>query len=184
MLSLIVVLSVYYITAPEQSPVNMAYVDGDEEQASDEEGNEEELGTENDENSDAALETDSETQVTNVDGDEMFAALRLKINEAREKQLEEYQEVVASAELSAELKSEAFSKMEELNDQSKQIYVLETLLMNQYDYEDVIVNPIGEGNYNVIVKTDALSNQEANEIMRKTVDHLGNGIVTVEYSKR
>lgn len=171
MLSLIIVLSVYYIFTPGESPTNVAYMDEDEEV-----------------NQDASLDSEDEAleeagSVTSISSDETFAALRIKIDEARDKQLAQYQEVVASAEVSAEMKSEAYATMEKLNEQSKQIGVLESLLTNQFGFEDVIVNPIDSRNFSVIVKADSLSNKEANEIMRKTVEHLGEGIVTVEYTK-
>lgn len=174
MLSLIIVLSVYYIYSPGESPTNVAYTDEEEEAGQSEE--------------DGAIEaSDDELEeaggVTNVASDETFAALRIKINESREQKLSQYQEVVASGEVSAEMKSEAFAKMEQLNDQSKQINVLETLLMNQFGFKDVIVNPIDSRSYNIIVKADSLSDKEANDIMRKTSEHLGDGIVTVEYTK-
>lgn len=175
MLSLIIVLSVYYIFSPGESPTNVAYMEKEEEvNQSDDDAVETA-----EENLDGLEEVNSET---NVASDETFAALRIKINEARDKQLAQYQEVVASGEVSAEMKSEAYAKMEQLNDQSTQINVLESLLTNQFGFEDVIVNPIDSRNFNVIVKADTLSNKEANEIMRKTVEHLGDGIVTVEYT--
>ncbi len=174
MLSLIIVLSVYYIYSPGESPTNVAYTDEEEETSQSQE----------DEAIEASDEELEETGgVTNVPSDETFAALRIKINESREQKLSQYQEVVASGEVSAEMKSEAFAKMEQLNDQSKQINVLETLLMNQFGFKDVIVNPIDSRSYNIIVKADSLSNKEANDIMRKTSEHLGDGIVTVEYTK-
>lgn len=177
MLSLIIVLSVYYIFSPGESPTNVAYMDEEEEEF-----------TQSDDDAVETTEEDLESleevdSTTNVSSDETFAALRIKINEARDKQLAQYQEVVASGEISAEMKSEAYAKMENLNEQSKQINVLESLLTNQFGFQDVIVNPIDSRNFNVIVKADSLSNKEANEIMRKTVEHLGNGIVTVEYTQ-
>ena len=209
MLSLIIVLSVYYITSPGGSPADMAYLDEEnkaedqnqtadqgqtndnEEQASENQnqvndnGEEQALSGENQEGTEAGQEDlGAEANVSNTPSDEMFAALRIDITEAREKQLEHYQEIVASEDVSAEMKSEAFAKMEELNEQSKQIQVLESLLKNQFGYEDVIVHPVNESNYNIIVKADSLSNQEANEIMRKTAETLGNGNVTVEFAKR
>lgn len=188
MLSLIIVLSVYYIFSPDGSPADMAYVD--DEEASDEqtaeELSEEERAIEDMLNEEAAEDeaADDESVVSNVASDEMFAALRIDITEARDRQIAEYQEIVASTDVSAEMKSEAFAKMEELNEQAKQIQVLESLLKNQYGYEDVIINPTDDRSYNVIVKADELSNKEANEIMRETAKQLGGGIVTVEYAKR
>lgn len=176
MLSLIIVLSIYYIFSPEESPTDVAYMDEDEE-VSEEVDDEASL----DDELEALDEVDVE-QVTNISSDETFAAMRIKINEARDQQLQQYQEVVASGEVSAEMKSEAYAKMEQLNDQSKQIHILESLITNQFGFDDVIVNPIDSRNYNVIVKAESLSNKEANDIMRKTVEHLGDGIVTVEYT--
>lgn len=180
MLSLIIVLSIYYIFSPEESPTDVAYMDEDEE-VSEEVDEEVDDETSLDDELEALDEVDVE-QVTNISSDETFAAMRIKINEARDQQLQQYQEVVASGEVSAEMKSEAYAKMEQLNDQSKQIHILESLITNQFGFDDVIVNPIDSRNYNVIVKAESLSNKEANDIMRKTVEHLGDGIVTVEYT--
>lgn len=173
MLSLIIVLSVYYILQPGESPTNVAYIDEKEKTAEDDK-----QSTETSEE-----ETDEIESVTNVSSDETFAALRIKINEARDRQLAQYQEVVASGEVSAELKSEAYDKMQKLNEETKKISVLESLIANQFGFEDVIVNPIDANKYNVIVKADSLSSKEANEIMRKTVEHLGEAVVTVEFTK-
>ncbi len=180
MLSLIIVLSVYYIFSSGESPANVAYMDDDEEEVAQSADDADEAETAEDRAEEIDEQEDVESTATS--SDETFAALRIKINEARDKQLQQYQEVVASGEISAEMKSEAYAKMERLNDQSKQISVLESLLSNQFGFEDVIVNPIDERNFNVIVKAESLSNKEANEIMRKTVEHLGEGVITVEYT--
>lgn len=174
MLSLIIVLSVYYILQPGESPTNVAYIDEKEKTTE----TEDDKSTETSED-----DPDKVESVSNVSSDEMFAALRIKINEARDRQLAQYQEVVASGEVSAELKSEAYEKMEQLNEETKKISVLESLIANQFGFEDVIVNPIDAKKYNVIVKADSLSSKEANEIMRKTVEHLGEAVVTVEFTK-
>lgn len=102
MLSLVVVLSVYYITSPEQQMNNMATVEKEAEEDSTVSGeNKSESG---------------ETVISSTASDEMFEALRLELDEERSKLKEELETTVASTDLPTEDINAALDKIKELND--------------------------------------------------------------------
>ncbi|WP_257348027.1 SpoIIIAH-like family protein [Pseudalkalibacillus decolorationis] len=162
MLSLIIVLSVYYITSPEQSPTDLAFEQ--EEKAS----------------KDKAKETSGDTTVQQVDSDEMFTALRLEIQDKRAKMAEKYNEVLASTSVAAEVQSQALDQLTALQELAMKEDTVETLVKGM-GYEDVLVNTMEE-EVQIIVKVDEeLSKKEANEIMRKAQKQLGDKQVAVSY---
>ena len=86
MLSLVVVLSVYYITAEPVENDNLANVDVQEE--------------EDKQNADGTIEkSESHTIVQDVSKDEVFEEIRLQIQDERSKKLEELQQAAGSADL-------------------------------------------------------------------------------------
>ena len=120
MLSLVVVLSVYYITSPEQQQNELAVVDEKQEQSEEqvkeqdmkqtkEEGKVEEdsalSGVEEDSASNGAAE--DEQIITNAAGDEVFETLRMQLEEERGQMKEDLQSTIASTKLPAEERSEA-----------------------------------------------------------------------------
>ncbi|MBS4191233.1 SpoIIIAH-like family protein [Bacillus sp. FJAT-49705] len=165
MLSLVVVLSVYYITSPEQKGQNLADVEEKTDQLK------EEAGTEN---------LDDSAVITNAAGDEMFEALRLELNDERSRKIEELETKLASTELPAEEISAAQDEINELNELAQKEYTLETLI-RAMNYEDVLVRAEGK-NVKVTVKAEKLSKSDANDIIREVNNEI-NGLhaVTVEF---
>ncbi|MBT2677557.1 SpoIIIAH-like family protein [Bacillus sp. ISL-35] len=156
MLSLVVVLSVYYITSPEQQKSDLAGVE--EKKAEDKET--------------AATETkDGKTVVSGVASDEKFEALRMKLEEQRTKQKEELQTVAATTDLPAEERSEAIDKMNQLDAISQKEQILETLITSM-GYEDALVRADGE-NVRITVKAKEHSASAANEIIQMVRTELG-----------
>jgi stage III sporulation protein AH len=165
MLSLIIVLSVYYITSPTQSPTDLAYVESDGEETAAEQDKDGETAKEDGEDGAA---------VSSIANDQMFIALRMEIDEAREKMHSKYTEVIASENAAPELQAEAMAKMEKLNELSMREATLETLIASM-GFEDVLVNTMDEV-VQVIVKTEnEISKKEVNDIMVKTMEELGTG---------
>ncbi|WP_221565489.1 SpoIIIAH-like family protein [Alkalihalobacillus sp. TS-13] len=160
MLSLIIVLSVYYITTPEQSPTDLAAQDEDKKES--------------------AEETNGKSVVTEVDSDEMFTELRMKIQDKRSELQAKYNEVLASTSVSAEVQSQALSQLEELQELAMKEDTLETLIKSM-GYEDVLVNTM-DSEVQIIVRADEeLSKSEANAIMRKAQEQLGDKHVAVQF---
>ncbi|MCM3586379.1 SpoIIIAH-like family protein [Mesobacillus maritimus] len=159
MLSLVVVLSVYYITSPEPNQGNLATVDEQEEQ------------TVTEEQKETTESQDGETVISGVASDEQFEALRLNLEDQRSEMKEEYQEIVASTDLPVEQRNDAYEKMKELDSVSQKESVLETLIKTM-GYEDALVRADGE-KVRVTVKAKEHSAAEANEIIQMVRNELG-----------
>ena len=177
MLSLVVVLSVYYITSPEQQQNDLALVDDQQEQEQ-ENGKEQEPVKEN-QMEEGTLEEDSasmgakedEQIITNAAGDEVFETLRMQLEEERSQMKEDLQSTIASTELPAEERSEAKQQMDELNDIAQKELLLETLI-KAMNYEDVLVRA-DEEQVNITVKAEKQSKAEANKIIQTVRSEMG-----------
>ncbi len=160
MLSLIIVLSVYYITTPEQSPTDFA--------------------AQNEDKKEGAQEANGESVVTEVDSDEMFTELRMKIEDKRSELQDKYNEVLASTSVSAEVQSQALGQLEKLQELAMKEDTLETLIKGM-GYEDVLVNTMDAEVQIIVRANEELSKSEANAIMRKAQEQLGNKHVAVQF---
>ncbi|MGM0844297.1 MAG: SpoIIIAH-like family protein [Bacillota bacterium] len=167
MLSLVIVLSVYYVTSPTQQATDMANV---EEGTT---GQNEETSVENEETA-AQGEVDI---VTEAAGDEVFETLRMEFLDQRSKSREELETKVASADLSIEEKNEAIEQMEQLRDLATTETVLESLIKSM-GYEDALVRADGE-QVRVTVKAKEHSATDANQIIRLVNDELGGAMQKV-----
>lgn len=160
MLSLIIVLSAYYIMTPGSE--NVAFVD---DQKQSEEATDKEDAKETNAN-------EGDTVTSSMASDETFAALRLDIMEERDAAIEEYTAVIAS-EASTDVRNEAHEQRQELLALSQKESVLENLIKSE-GYNDAIVYTLSNNKVRVIVKADQLSNEEANNIMVLAQEQLGN----------
>jgi stage III sporulation protein AH len=161
MLSLVVVLSVYYVTTPEGTNENVAFVNQTKEKT-----------TETNGNTKVTVEETEDGKVTSgIASDDLFTALRLQIEDERSKLREELNAIVASAEATAEEKSEALDKIQKLADISEKEAVLETLIKSK-GYEEVLVRVDGE-EVKVTVKAKEHSKQAANEIIQLVAKEVG-----------
>ena len=184
MLSLIIVLSVYYITTPQQTPTDMAYLEEEEkEQPAKEELGGESSEEQSNETASTNQEDELEAQISSISSDELFTELRLDIEDARSQRIEDWEAIITSAEATAEMKSDAKDKMDELRTLAQKESILETLLRKQYNYSDVLVNTM-DNKVQIIVKADNLSAKQANQIMQEARDQLGEDkTIAVEYEK-
>jgi stage III sporulation protein AH len=170
MLSLVVVLSVYYITSPEQKSNELAAV---EEEVKDKE---EQAKTETDTEA-----KDGEKIISEVAGDEEFEALRLKLQDERSKLREEFTAVAASTDLPADERSKAIDQMKELSEIAKKEEMLEALIRTN-GYEDALVRADGE-TVRITVKSDKKhSRSAANNIIQLVKKEIGDtNFVAVEF---
>ncbi|MGF2617031.1 SpoIIIAH-like family protein [Rossellomorea vietnamensis] len=167
MLSLVIVLSVYYITSPTQQATDMAA--GEEESSA----QTEETSAENEE---AAAEGEVDI-VTEAAGDEVFETLRMEFLDQRSRSREELETKVASADLSIEEKNEAIEQMDKLKELATTETVLETMIKTM-GYEDALVRADGE-QVRITVKAKEHSAADANQIIRLVNDELGGAMQKV-----
>lgn len=156
MLSLVVVLSVYYITSPEQQKADLA---GVEEQKAE--------GTE----TAATGSNKDETVISGIASDEKFEALRIKMDEQRAKKKEELQVRAASTDLPAEERSKAYDEMDKLDEIAVKEDLLETIITS-LGYDDALVRADGE-KVLITVKAQEPNASSANEIIQMVRTELG-----------
>jgi stage III sporulation protein AH len=172
MLSLVVVLSVYYITSPEQKGNDVASV---EQKSKDQTANK---------NSQASKKTEAKsdnTVVTTVAGDDAFEELRLQLEDQRSKQKSDLEAEMASTDLPADKRSEAYDQMQKLSQTAQKEEVLETLIKTM-GYDDALVRADGE-KVNITVKSKKKhSPSAANDIIQLVKKEIGEtNYVAVEF---
>lgn len=160
MLSLVIVLSVYYVTSPDGGS-NLAVIDNKETQQASEDVKEQ-----------ASEETsDGDTVISSIASDDMFTALKLDLEDERSKLREQYEAVITSSNVSAEEKNEAIDKMEQLEQIAAKEAELEMLIKSQ-GYDDALVRVDGN-QVQITVKAKKQSKEDANEIMRLVDSEIG-----------
>ena len=204
MLSLVVVLSVYYITSPEQQQNELAAVDQEQEEEKEqtEETAKEPLKDNEESNTETekGVKPDNETEtnekqandievkdvvdkdaeiITNAAGDEVFETMRMQLVDERSQMKEELEKKIGSTELSAEKRSQAKEQMDELNEIAQKELLLETLLKAK-NYNDVLVQA-DDTQVNITVKAEKQSKAEANKIMQTVRSELGPLHAVVEF---
>ena len=157
MVSLTAVLGVYYMTGPEKLlPASTL----------------EESVSEPSKEVDVAVEE--------MPNDEVFEMIRLEAEEERSRLKEELTAKVASADLSAEAKDEAYTTMQQLDEQASSERMLETVIKSK-GYEDALVRTM-EGEVRITVKADSHSTEAAKELIRLAKEEMGDKMpVSVEF---
>lgn len=158
MLSLVVVLSVYYLTSPEQQGTNMAVTEEQEK----EQEKEKEQAVEKAKESGSSEE---KAQVTITSGDDEFAAMRIAIDEERSKQSEKYDAEMGKGDMSSDDINKAYDAIEQISEARISEEILETTIVSSLDLEAALVRIEGS-DVNVLVKADELSKEAANEIVQ------------------
>lgn len=170
MLSLVVVLSVYYITSPDQKSKDLAVV---------------EQKTKNQAKQQSSTPTDSNSGqkvVSQAAGDSVFEELRMELNDQRSQQLEELTNELAATNLPADERSKIKDQMDKLNETAQKEEILETMIKTM-GYDDALVRADGE-NVRVTVKSKkTLSASEANKIIQEVKKEIGEtNFVAVEFA--
>ncbi|NRD80710.1 SpoIIIAH-like family protein [Bacillus sp. BRMEA1] len=168
MLSLVVVLSVYYITSPEQKSKDLAVV---EQKAKNQTTQQTKTQSK-----------DGQKVVSQAAGDSTFEQLRMTLDDQRSQQKEELTNELAATNLPAEERSKIKDQMDKLNETAQKEEILETLIKTM-GYEDALVRADGE-NVRVTVKSKKkLSPTEANQIIQKVKKEIGEtNFVAVEFA--
>ncbi|MDM5156387.1 SpoIIIAH-like family protein [Bacillus sp. DX1.1] len=173
MLSLVVVLSVYYVTAPEK--LNQVTPTASDKLGQEKQGVEKEVtketttetpNKETDKKENGKKETSKkESNVTVQSSDDNFTAMRLKMDDQRSEAKEKLQEVMNSTKSSAEQISKAKEEFNALNDVAAKETLLETVIKSQGGYKDALVRADGS-DIKVTVKAAKHSQKEANKIIQ------------------
>ncbi len=153
MVSLVIVLSVYYVTTPPQKQDDMAATVKNEDKDAAEESKT---------NADG-IESKTEESVA-AGGDESFQTMRLEVTDERNKLVEQLVELMGNTDLSAKERVEAQETIKEIQSMTEKETILEQLIMDM-QYEAALVRA-EENNVRVTVKAPELSNSAANDIIR------------------
>lgn len=163
MVSLVVVLSVYYIATPELQTTNFSLIQKGDEVSGSEEGTEvsSEQGAEGEQSLDA------------------FTDLRMQLEDTRAKAKEELEAVVASGSVSAEEKSQALDDMAKMNETSEKEAVLETMLKTEENIYDAFVHTTDQ-QIKVTVVAKESTPALADQIIQMAYRELGQHPISVE----
>ena len=134
--SLILVLSVYYITMPPEL-----------------------LITPNTNN-----ENEESTPVVNMEESSILVALRVEADEELETQISELKKIVSDADSSVEDKNEAFEKIKELNSNRSNEENLEKKINDEFELQAFV--KIEGNNIEALVNAEKHDSNLANKIMR------------------
>ena len=166
MLSLMIVLSVFYIT---QDPDKVAYIDGEQEDKT---------------TTTPGKSTDDDEEVkdiTNLGRDQLFSLLRLELQDERSMKKSRLNDIVASSNATTDEKNEAKSEINMIDEINRKESILQsTILAVTADYEDVLVR-LDKEVVHVHIKVDELSKQEVVHIMQMVRDEFGIIPVNVDF---
>ncbi|MEH7862309.1 SpoIIIAH-like family protein [Bacillus paranthracis] len=203
MLSLVVVLSVYYVTTPDKmntaSPATGEKI-GQEKQGTDkavtneapketpkkentnkETSNKETSNKETNKKESATKETSKkEANVTVQSSDENFTALRMQMEDQRSEQKAKLQEVMSSTKASATEKNKAKENFDAITTMETKQELLETVIKSQGGYKDALVRADGT-DIKVTVKAAKHSQKEANKIIQLVRSEGGSKDVGVKF---
>jgi stage III sporulation protein AH len=157
MLSLVVVLSVYYITSPEQQKMtDMANVEEKQD---------------GDKTTDVTASEEDGTIISGIASDEEFETLRMQLENFRSERKEKLEAIMASTDLPSDQRNAAYDELNELDDVANNEAVLETMI-TALGYEDALVRADG-GKILITVKAEEKSAKAANDIIKLVKDEIG-----------
>lgn len=166
MLSLMIVLSVYYMMSDQE---DLAYIDSGQE------GIEE---TVNRDQNDSDVEVEG---VSPVQGNELFTTIRMELEDERNIKKDRLKEIVASSSATATEINEALNEIDFIeNIETKETILQESILSENEGYEDVLVRA-EDNKVHVHVITENLPREEAVKIMQMVKDELGEITVDVNF---
>jgi len=187
LLSLMIVLSVFYMQSPDQDDLSFIFKEnenGEAEMTSNDLLGLDDgliLNSELDELESSEEDGQDEIDFSSISADEeLFTFIRMQLAESRSSQIEQLESVVASSATSAEEKNNAIESMQEIDQLSTKELIVEESLKTDHGYPDVLVRTVDD-NVIVTVKADQLSDTEANQIMRTVYDEFGTMQVQVKF---
>ncbi|WP_323741946.1 SpoIIIAH-like family protein [Salinibacillus xinjiangensis] len=180
MLSLLIVLSVYYMTSPGGDQV--ALIGDQNEEENTEAGSEDTIETNVTEGSGEATEVDAEGNPISATSteDDLFTQIRLEMQDQRSQQREQLDEILEASNVSAEEKNQAMEELNRLEETKSKESILEKVIQSEKNYSDVLVRSEGDV-VHVTVKADEVSGADANHIMQMVRDEFGEIEVDVKF---
>jgi len=158
MLSLIVVLSVYYVTTPGGTPTKTANV--------------------------SDTDKTSANKVTgltaNTSATDQLAEYKLERDQVHHDQSEKLQAAMTAKDATAVEVSTAQDQLKDIETLASKESMLEDMIMSK-GYNDAVVDATHDGEVSVYVQADSLSNKQANEIIKMVYDQFGTDDVRVTY---
>lgn len=173
MLSLMIVLSVYYMTSPGNNG-DLAYIDEGKNATEEAASSDTEDGETTDEDTDAEV-----NDISSLGDDQLFTTIRMEIQDERSAAKDRLDDVVASSTASVEEKNEARDEMNQLDEISSKESILEDSILAAADYNDVLVRHENDKVHVHVQETEALSNSEIVNIMQMVKDEFGETTVDV-----
>ncbi|WP_026569985.1 MULTISPECIES: SpoIIIAH-like family protein [Sediminibacillus] len=174
MLSLMIVLSVYYMSSPNSEELAFLNNANSEDQATSGDGSQVVEGE------DEELLEEGDSVVSESSTDELFTSIRMQIQDDRSAKKEELEETVASSTASTEEINAAYEEMQQIEEAAKKESIIEETIMAENQYEDVLVR--SEDNEVVVtVKAEELSKTEANNIIQMVKDEFGEVTIEVKF---
>ncbi|MFC0014783.1 MULTISPECIES: SpoIIIAH-like family protein [Allobacillus] len=167
MLSLLIVLSVYYMLPGDDQA---AMTDLEDEQTEEERSDEEEGDGAESEN----------FVVSELPTGDYFQTIRLETEDSRSEMKEKLSEVISSTTATSEEKNDAMDQIYSIETMSQKESLLEKMIIQEKNYEDVLVRK-ADDKVNVTVMANELSKTDANHIMQMARDEFGMLDVTVKY---
>lgn len=162
MLSLMIVLSVYYMMSDKE---DLAYINTDEQDTK-------ETVTEND------IEIEDINDIAN---NELFTTIRMELEDERNIKKDRLKDVVASSSATTNEINEALNEMDQMeNVATKEMILQETILSTNETFEDVLVRA-EDSKVHVHVITENLPRDEAVKIMQMVKDELGEMTVDINF---
>ncbi|PFH84784.1 MULTISPECIES: SpoIIIAH-like family protein [unclassified Bacillus (in: firmicutes)] len=185
MLSLVVVLSVYYVTTPDNLKTtsfmnmnNSTNTDSLDSTPKDTKKTDSKTDTSK-QNSDTSKQNDKETASQENSTSEVFLKQRMEQEDERSQLIDEYKATVDSATASAQEKSDAFTNMNELQKLTALESDVETMI-KEAGYKDALVRS-DKDEVKVDVTSAKPSRKAANDIIQMTRSVLGEKLVVVKF---
>ena len=141
--SLILVLSVYYVTMPSELLMT----------------------TNNDYTNTKEVSKSEEEPTINVEESNILTALRIESEEQVSSELEELQAILVNADASAEEKNLAYEKIKNINNIRTEEEKLENIIKETFDLKAFV--KINGDQIRVVISSDKHDNELANNIIRK-----------------
>ncbi len=145
--SLILVLSVYYVTMPTELLLTGSN----------------QYNTDNQEKS-KETEKDEKEATVSIEESEILTSLRVEADEQMVQEMNELKEILTNSESTTEEKNQAFEKMKNLNVTRGEEETLEKNIKSEFNLEAFV--KIDGDQIRVVVVADKLDNKQANNIMR------------------
>lgn len=165
--SLILVLSVYYITMPNELLLTNNNIQLEEEN--------------NDETTNSQKDKDDNVSVL-VEESSVLVALRVEADEAMLKELEGLKQILTNTETTVEEKNNAFEKMKDINVTRGEEEELEKQILEEFKLKSFV--KINGDQIRVVVASDKHDTQLANKIMRSIQSHYTNKMyISVKFQK-